>query len=185
MIYSGSNRQMLTSLFKDYARPFYQSSEFLFLDKLDKELYNSFIAGHFTAADTTLSEEDLNYIMAWSLGHTYYVQEICNRLYAANFRRIGPQDVNMIILQLLDERTPLYQIYRDLLTSLQYSLLKALAIEGQTEQPTSSFVDTHQLGAVSAVKRSLEALENKHLVFYEDGKYYLLDVFLMRWLQRQ
>jgi AAA+ ATPase superfamily predicted ATPase len=186
MIYSGSNRHMLLSLFNDYARPFYQSSGFLFLEKLDKEKYKSFIAGHFKASGCVLSEDALNYILDWPLGHTYYVQEICNRLYAASFRRIEPQDVNIIILQIMEERTPLYQIYRDLLTSSQYSLLKALAIEGQTEQPTSSgFVTKYQLGAISTVKRSLEALENKHLIFNEEGKYFLMDVFLMRWLQRQ
>jgi len=186
MIYSGSNRHMLVSLFNDYARPFYQSSGFLFLGKLDKETYKTFIAGHFNKAGTEISQEALDSIMDWTLGHTYYVQEVCSSLYAINFSHIGVPEVNRIIIQLMEERTPLYQIYRDLLTSSQYALLKALAIEGQTEQPTSTgFVTTYQLGAVSTVKRSLEALVNKNIVFYEDGKYHLIDIFLMRWLQRQ
>ena len=84
----------------------------------------------------------------------------------------------------MQERTPLYQVYRDLLTSQQFNLLKALAKEIHTEQPTSAgFIKDHQLGAASTVKRSLDSLENKTLIFTEDGKYSLPDIFLMRWLQ--
>ena len=96
------------------------------------------------------------------------------------------EENNQVILQILEERTPLYNVYSDLLTSSQYALLKAMANEILTEQPTlSRLAATYHLGAASTVKRSLEALESKRLIYYEEGKYSLLDVFLMRWIQRQ
>jgi uncharacterized protein len=186
MIYSGSNRHMLTSLFSDYARPFYQSSGFLFLEKIDPETYKHFISGHFGKAGRAISPEALDHIIEWTLGITYYVQEICNRLYSTGFRKINIQEVKNTCLLVLEERAHLYQVYRELLTGQQFKLLIALAKEVSTEQPTSSgFVQQHNLGAVSTVKRSLDALENKNLIFPEEGKYVLPDVFLMRWLQRQ
>jgi len=184
MIYSGSNRHMLTSLFSDYARPFYQSSGFLFLEKLETEEYKNFISGHFETGKRQISEGALDYIMDWTMGITYYVQEICNRLYATGTKKIDVTEVKWICREVLEERNQLYQVYRELLTVQQFNLLRALAKEIYTEQPTSSaFISNYGLGATSTVKRSLESLETKSLVFLEDGKYVLPDVFLMRWLQ--
>ncbi len=186
MIYSGSNRRMLVSLFSDYARPFYQSTGFLFLDKIDPELYKSFIAQHFTKAGLKISDDALKLVLEWTIGYTYFVQEICNRLFSSGFPAIDTSEVKQLILQILEERTPLYQIYQNILTASQYSLLKAIAIEISIEKPNSSeFLTNHKLGAASSVKRSLEALETKDLILFENNNYSLTDVFLMRWLQRQ
>lgn len=186
MIYSGSNRRMLISLFSDYARPFYQSTGFLFLDKIDPLQYKGFILKHFKKAGRKISEDALSFILDWSKGHTYFVQEICNRLYSKDFKNIDTTEVKQVNLQILDERTPLYQAYKNMLTLSQYALLKAIAIETQIDKPNSSaFLTRHKLGAASSVIRSLEALETKDLIFFENNIYSLSDIFLMRWLQRQ
>lgn len=185
MIYSGSNRHMLTNLFNDYARPFYQSSGFLFLERLNKEIYFSFISGHFKSVNRIISHTALNHLYDWTTGITYYVQEVCNRLYATQAKKIDVPEVNAILLQIMEERTPLYLVYRDLLTKHQFNVLIALSKEVYADQPSSSaFLAEHNLGAASSVQRSLEALLNKNLIFQEDGKYILQEVFLMRWLQR-
>lgn len=184
MIYSGSNRHMLTSLFNDYARPFYQSSGYLFLGNLEQGVYQDFISGHFGWAGRTVTEPALDYLMDWTLGITYYVQEVCNRLYAAGSKKNDQQEIKDICFRILEERTPLYLVFRDLLTRQQFDLLVALAREVYTSQPGSmEFIRKHELGAVSTVNRSLEALLNKSLVFSEDGRYTLPDVFLLRWLR--
>lgn len=42
-IFSGSNRRIITSMFHDYNRPFYQSGATLYLDKIPKTSYSAFI----------------------------------------------------------------------------------------------------------------------------------------------
>ncbi len=186
MIYSGSNRRMLVSLFNDYARPFYQSTGFLFLDKIEPENYKTFISKHFKKGGQKISEEALDFILDWTQIHTYFVQEICNRLYSAGFTRIEIAEVKEVALRLLDERTPLYQVYKNILTVSQYTLLMAIAMETSIEKPNASaFLTKYKLGASSTVVRSLESLETKDLIQNENNKYALTDIFLMRWLQRQ
>ncbi len=186
MIFSGSNRRMLVSLFSEYARPFYQSSGFLFLDKIDPELYKVFIASHFKKAGRKIAEEALGFILDWAQGHTYFVQEICNRLYASGLAAIGIPEVKQVTFQILEERAPLYHVFQNMLTASQYALLKAIAHETSIEKHTaSSFLTRHKLGAASTVARSLEALETKDLILFENNSYSLSDIFLMRWLQRQ
>ncbi|NOU45934.1 MAG: ATP-binding protein [Bacteroidales bacterium] len=186
MIYSGSNRRMLVSLFNDYARPFYQSTGFLFLDKIDPEKYKAFISKHFKKGGRKISDEALNFILDWAQVHTYYVQEICNRLYANGLSNIDVTEAKGVVLSILDERTPLYQVYKNILTVSQYALLMAIAMETSIEKPNASaFLTKYKLGAASSVIRSLESLETKDLILFENKQYALTDVFLMRWLQRQ
>jgi uncharacterized protein len=186
MIYSGSNRRMLISLFNDYARPFYQSTGFLFLDKIDPDQYKGFISKHFGKAGRKISTDALEFILVWAKGHTYFVQEFCNRMYSTGDTAIDMADVKQVMLQILEERTPLYQVYQNMLTASQYALLKAIAMETQIDKPNSSaFLTKYKLGAASSVIRSLEALETKDLIFVENNIYSLTDIFLMRWLQRQ
>ncbi|MFA5972007.1 MAG: ATP-binding protein [Lentimicrobiaceae bacterium] len=186
MIYSGSNRHMLISLFNEYARPFYQSSSFLFLDKIDPQQYKKFIVSHFEKEGRKISENALLFILDWAQGHTYFVQEICNRLYSSEIAEIDTGEVKQITFRILEERTPLYQVYQNVLTVSQYALLNAIAMEKTLEKPNASaFIAKYKLGAASSVNRSLAALEAKDLILFENNSYSLTDIFLMRWLQRQ
>jgi len=186
MIYSGSNRHMLLSLFNDYARPFYQSTGFLFLDKINPDLYKEFILKHFRKSGRKISESALLLILDWAQGHTYFVQEICNRLYSSGYTVIDTAEVKQITYRILEERTPLYQVYNNVLTAAQFALLKAIAMETLLEKPNASaFISKYKLSGASSVNRSLEALEAKDLILFENNHYSLTDIFLMRWLQRQ
>ncbi|MEI6749195.1 MAG: AAA family ATPase [Bacteroidales bacterium] len=185
MIYSGSNRRMLISLFNDYARPFYQSSGFLFLGKIEPEEYKAFIGKHFKKNGRKISEDALSLILDWAQGHTYFVQEICNRLFSSGFTDIDTTGVKQVTYQIMEERSPLYQVYKNVLTASQYTLLKAIATETMIEKPNATaFLNKFKLGAASSVNRSLEALESKDLIIFENDNYSLTDIFLMRWLQR-
>lgn len=184
MIFSGSNRRMMISVFSDYARPFYQSSGFLFLEKIDTEKYASFIKRHFEKSGMEIADDALDFLLKWTKTHTYYVQETCNRLYSKKYSAITTENVKQIMLQILEERSHLYQMYQQTLSSVQFKLLKAIAIENGVEKPQSSlFLKNHNLGAASSVARALEALENKELVIQENGHFTLTDVFLLRWFQ--
>lgn len=186
LLYSGSNRRMLMSLFSEYGRPLYQSSGFLFLDKIDPEKYKPFIAGHFNRQGRKISEEALMFLLNWAQAHTYFVQEICNRLYSSGFKAIGIPEAKLVIFRILEERAPLYQVYENMLTASQYKLLKAIAKETEIVKPNASgFLAKYGLGAASSVSRSLEALVTRDIIIFENQAYSFADVFLMRWLQRQ
>ncbi|MDN5349793.1 MAG: uncharacterized protein PWQ54_1189 [Bacteroidales bacterium] len=186
MIFSGSNKRMITSIFSDYARPFYQSSSFLFLQKIDNKIYADFIKHHFQKAGRHITNKSIDYIFEWTLGHTYYVQEFCNRLFASGNTIIEPHQCKHIAEQIIKERDPLYAMFRNILTKSQFKLLQAIAHELAVKQPNASaFIKSHKLVAPSTVNRALTALVEKDLIDYDNDEYSLNDIFLMRWLQRQ
>jgi hypothetical protein len=47
----------------------------------------------------------------------------------------------------------------------------------------AEFVRRYDLGTPSSVQTALLALQEKELVYEEDGRWWLQDVFLSRWLE--
>lgn len=70
-IFSGSQKHLLLSMFNDYGRPFYQSSELLNLGKIDKETYKSFILGKFKKGKRNIEQPALELIMKYTEIHTF------------------------------------------------------------------------------------------------------------------
>ena len=64
---------------------------------------------------------------------------------------------------ILFEHEPVFFQYRELLSSLQWKLLHAIALETHIEKPTGQyFLTKHRLGNAASILRALEALTNKY-----------------------
>ncbi len=188
-IFSGSETNMLISMFNDAKRPFYQSTQMLHLTTIPVDEYANFIMEWMNKGGKHISEEATHHLLKLTRTHTYYVQVICNRLFASNQSEIGIQNVNDELVKVLKENEYVYFNYRHILSEVQWKLLKAIAKDGEVRSFTSKdFLSRHGLGAASSVTRALESLSNKDMInrFYDnDGKYYRVnDVFLEKWLQR-
>ncbi|MDR2813743.1 MAG: ATP-binding protein [Prevotellaceae bacterium] len=184
-VFSGSNKHLLTSMFSDYGRPFYQSSDFLFLEKIEANAYCRFIrekfAKHGKAIATELIKEALEYYRV----HTFYVQYFFNKLFENSEKTVTKVMVEQVHRLILEEREHIYYSYRNLLTSYQFLLLKAIAREGGISQPNASdFIAKHGLKQGSSVNRALSALVDKEMVYEETGVYYVYDVFFSKWLAK-
>lgn len=188
-IFSGSQQHLMTQLFADPSRPFYQSAGFLKIDKIKAEVYASFIRHHFVKAGMIIGPDAINAMLDWADNHTYYVQLLCNRVYAA---ASGEEDCEFWKIQaarLLQEQEIVFFKYRELLTKQQWLLLKAIAYEGIVYYPTSKdFIRKHELGSPSTVLRSLQALTDKEMIYSDytrEGQlfYSVYDVLFRRWMQ--
>ncbi len=187
-IFCGSSKHVLNEMFNNSKRPFFGSTQFIYLNEIDYKVYGAFIKNHFVEKKIKIEEDALNYILDFSRRHTYYTQVICNKLYATINKLIAIQDVKNQCAELLKENEPTYLNYRNLLTTSQWNLLKAIGKEEKLYQPNSQrFIATHHLGTPSNVQRSLESLLTKEMIFKEenaDGVFYsVYDCFLARWLE--
>ncbi len=128
-------------------------------------------------------------MLHWTDHHTYYVQLLCNRVFAAAPRKMEDAFWKTQAAQLLQEQEIVFFKYRDLLTKQQWNLLKAMAHEGMTYYPTSKdFIATHELGSPATVLRSLQALTYKEMIYSDyttEGQlfYSVYDVLFRRWMQ--
>jgi AAA+ ATPase superfamily predicted ATPase len=185
-IFSGSQKHLLLSMFSEYGRPFYQSSEILNLRKIERETYKSFIQAKFEMGKMDIGPVALELIMKYSENHTFYVQYLCNKLYSSNFREIKPETVTDTLLKILEENEVIYFNYKKLLTRLQFNIMEAIAKEGGVNKPTSKdFIGKYHIGTPSSVKTALTALLKKEMIYQDEGKIDVYDIFFSKWLERR
>ena len=183
-IFSGSSKHMLENMFMSAGRPFYQSSELMYLDRINENDYNLFIRENFNRGGRSIDETSVKKVFEWTRLHTYYVQYVCNLLYEKGGKITGEIEVNHVFHQIITDFEPQYINYRNLLSAHQFRLLKAIATEDGVTQPTSgSFITKNDLTSPSSVSTSLKALAGKEMIVFDLSKWNVYDVFFSRWLE--
>jgi AAA+ ATPase superfamily predicted ATPase len=187
-IFTGSHQHLMKNLFTNPSKPFYRSTQLISIKKIDRSDYREFIALKFTNGKKQIADEIINQILDWTEDYTYYVQLLCNKVYSSSNKVVNEQTWKYQALELLKEQQIIFLGYRDLLTSHQWGLLKAIAKEGNVSSPTSKdFIGKHSLGSPATVLRSLKALQDKELIYATIDlsgakQYFVYDVFLKQWL---
>jgi len=188
-VFSGSQQHLMTELFTSPKRPFYRSSQIMKLKKLDRKIYSEFVIKMFRNNKKEISPEIVGEIMNWTNSHTFYVQQLCNRIYSVTSEKVSDKNWREQAYLLLKEQETVFFSLRNMLTNPQWQLLKAIAHEGIVYQPTSkSFITKYGLGSSATVLRSLKSIQGYELVYNEfdaDGASYysVYDVFFQRWME--
>lgn len=188
-IFCGSKKHLMIEIFNSAKRPFFSSTQMTKLNPIAEEKYQFFIREKFEERKRRISDEAIGFILEWTKDHTYYTQTVCNNLYASQLKSIDVLDVKRVCNDLLLMQQTTYIQYRNLLSPVQWKLLIAIAKEEKLYQPQSKdFLQRHQLGTPASIKRALDALMEKEMIYSDEDNhmiwYQVYDVFLSRWLQR-
>lgn len=186
-LFCGSKRHMMLDIFSNERNPFYRSTEFLSLDKIDKDVYAAFIQQQFQQSDIHISPDAIEYILSWTKRHTYFTQRLCHTIYNLGVHNVSTDEAKQAALQIIQADTVIFNQYQQMLTAGQWNFLIAVAKEDHVSQITSQqFLQKYKLGNASSVSRNVASLIEKDLLADEivDGKtlYSLNDVFLSRYL---
>ena len=189
-IFCGSQRNLMINIFSNIKRPFYASTQFLFLEKINREAYFSFIQNKFSESGMQITGEALTMILEWSLMHTFYTQSLCNILYYTSESQITKETVKLACVELLKRNEPVFYQYRQLLTVAQWNFLIAIAKEGEVKQLTAQkFISQYEIGTPANARRISKSLLEKELLLELPSKkettYRVYDVFLSRWLENE
>ncbi len=188
-IFSGSQQYLMNELFPVPSRPFYRSASMMRIGKIDRKEYSLFILKKFSENSIPISDNIINQILDWTDNHTYYVQLLCNRVFIRGKQPVTEQDWKEEAERLLQEQEPVFFNYRGMLTSGQWNLLKAAALENELFEPTGyDFISRHGLGNPATVLRTLQALLRMELIYFdyspEGRKYYKInDLLFRRWVE--
>jgi uncharacterized protein len=183
-IFSGSSKHMLENMFMSPGKPFYQSSELIYLERIKAADYRIFIKENFSRVRKEIDDVSIDKVFNWTRLHTYYVQYVFNHLYGKTENIIREEQVNNVFHQIITDYEPQYINYRNLLAPHQFRLLKAIAVEDGVTQPTSGeFIRKNDLTSPSSVSTSLQALADKEMIVHDQSRWQVYDVFLSRWLE--
>ncbi len=184
-IFSGSKQHVMYEMFGSPKRPFYQSTAMMTLEPLHKEIYYDFASRFFQAKNGEMSEDVFGQLYDRFNGYTWYIQSVLNRLYEREKRVTDYRQVNEAILSILSDKSSQYDTLMMFLTENQLNLLKAIAQEGTVSRPQSKeFVSKYDLPTLSSIKKALEVLKEKDLVYQTVDGYIVYDRFLDIWLKR-
>jgi len=182
MIFLGSQQDMLVSMFSDYGRPFYQSSDMLQLLPIPKEEYLPFIARHMEAGKRNV---DMQIIDNWYdrlKGHTLYMQQMMNYLYDAKPKKWKKYDYEMFFAGVVQQQEHYFITYRNLLSDIQWKVLQAVAAEGYVEKVQSKeWLMKHKLGTSSTIGAAVKVLTEREMLAKEAKGYRLMNPFFEYW----
>ncbi len=183
-IFSGSQPSIITPMFFDHSRPFYQSAEIMRLEKLEKEEYFNFISEKFVSTKKLIEPEVIYDILDWTERHTYYTQYFCNKLWGRGIKKITNEIISQVKNEIIVDKEKFFIELRHLLPPNQLSLLRAIGKNKGIEKPSSiGFISKYKLSSTSTINSALKALLEKELVYKDNGIYKIYDVFLRRFLQ--
>ena len=188
-IFSGSKKHLMLEMFEGANRPFFASTSILGLSEIPEGMYKTFIRDKFMERKRTIDDEAIDFILSWTLLHTYYTQIICNAVFSTGVKNIHIETVKRVC----DEQLKMQQVtnmqYRSLLSPIQWQLLLAIAKEGMVAEPQAhGFLRKYKIGAASSAQKALNVLLEKEMVCsIETTKktvFRVYNIFLMRWLER-
>lgn len=187
-IFSGSQRHTMSTIFTSASRPFFQSVSMMHLDPIDMPKYDSFARNLFASGGRILSSGVTETVYTISQGVTWYTQKLFNTLYANT--QIGEVCTIDMVAEALDYvlKTQSYSYEETLfrLPEKQKMVLIALAKNGPSTAITSgSFLRKFSLPSPSTVQSAVRGLMEKDFVTYEQGTYYVYDLFFSMWIRRE
>ncbi|MBN2167503.1 MAG: ATP-binding protein [Marinilabiliaceae bacterium] len=182
-IFSGSNKHLLMSMFSDYGRPFYQSTEIVVLERIKKDEYVDFVYKHFVNSKKVIQKMDIeDWIDIYDV-YTFYVQYFFNKLYSTGIKTITYELMHSIAWEILKEREYIYFNYKNLITVSQFNLIKAIAKEGRIDTPNAGwFIQKYHLVQPSSVSRGIQSLLDKEMIYKDEFGYKVYDLFFSQWL---
>ena len=188
-IFCGSKKHLMADIFTNEKKPFYASTSFVSLSKIDEAPYTAFIRRLFNERQRNITSEAIQFILTWTRRHTYYTQQLCHTIYANGNQTIDLEEVKLACSQLMQQNEAVYLQYRQMLTNKQWEYLIAIAKEESVQQITAAaFLKRHKIGTPSVSRRLADALCEKGLLNDDstlDGTVYSVsDVFLSHWMER-
>jgi hypothetical protein len=183
-IFSGSQEDMLVSMFSDYGRAFYQSADLLKLEPISKQEYIPFIMEHMKEGKRMVDETVISSWYDKLKGHTYYVQYAMNHLYAVKPKNWNSRKYEEFFKEIIFRQEPYFVTYKNLLTSLQWKILEAVAQEGYVEKVQSKdWLMRHKLGTPSSVSAAIKLLNKRELLAFDQQGYRLMNPLMEQWLK--
>jgi len=187
-IFCGSKRRILIDMFSNAKRPFYNSTQFMQLEKIERIKYTEFICKMFEKDAIIIEKKAIELILNLSECYTFYTQKICNRIYSYKPEIVNIEIVNSSYAEIIEENRLSYLQLRSLLTKAQWNYLIAVAKEKEISKINAQeFLMKYKIGTASNSKRLMEALIEKDLITeiqnLKENSYTIADVFLSYWLR--
>lgn len=185
-LFLGSRTHILSDMFTNKSRAFYNSAFAMNLDALPKKDTINFLIDRFSLSDITLDKETADYLIEQSGNVPYYIQFLASEIwqYIINQRKaVDKEIINVCSNKILDLKSDYYLELFDRQTSYQKKLLKALAIS-ESNIFSADYAKKFRLSAQSTTQKALTGLINCGLIEKNGNDYSFDDPFFRQFVLR-
>lgn len=184
-VFAGSRHHVMSEMFGSAKRPFYQSTEILSLDVIDRSEYEQFARRHFATRRQSVDSTVFKVLYDRFDGITWYVQSVLNRIWESGEGLTDLRQIDAAVGDLVEGSDI---VFHDLFRSqnpASRTLLRAIAKAGCVAEPTSSaFLAHYGLKSHSTVQSALRDLVENDLLYRSDKGYLVYDRLFSLWLAR-
>lgn len=173
----GSRHHMLSELFEKQSNPFYKFGDVIYLPKIPRAEWVTYIQHQFHATKKIISIELANHIAGLVQDHSYYVQQLCYLVWVSTNGKVTKEIIRSATESLLSQNALLYTRDTENLSNVQFSFLKAVAEGVHTGLSSKAILSLYQLGTSANVLKIKKALIDKELIDETQGVYFLDPVY--------
>ena len=160
----GSKRHMLLNIFNNYGMPFYKFGDILFLSKIERAEWVTFISERFADTGKQISTELAGLIADKMKNHPYYTQQLSQQVWfrtpdSGCTKEIVEEAFSSLIAQL----SLLFANVVDSLTPKQLNFLLAVA-DGVSNFFSKEVLTKYKLGTSANIKNLRKATLGKDLI---------------------
>lgn len=179
----GSKRHMLLDIFNSYNMPFYKFGNIMFLQKIEREEWISFIQRRFSESGKNISQECCGLIADRMKNHPYYTQQLSQQTWLRTGSEATPEIIDQAFLDIIGQLSLLFANMIDSLTPKQINFLIAVA-NGVTNFSSKEVLTKYQLGTSANIKNLKKVATEKDLIDTLPGnKIELQDPTFEYWLK--
>lgn len=172
----GSQRHLMSVLFTDSTQPFYRFGETIFLQKIDREEWVSFIADRFETSGKKITSQLAGLIADKAAFHSYYVQYLSRLCWNNTEKNVTEEIINQSFDDLLNDQVNIFQRITERLTHYQVNYIKAFC-QGETKFSSMKVLKDYNLGSPGNIKRIEKVMEDLEIIDYSEGKPFFTDPF--------
>ena len=184
-VFAGSKKHIMQKMFTSSTRPFYQSTQILNIGEIERQEYANFAIENFAKKNLKISEDTFNAMYDRFEGHTWYIQNLLNRLYGYG-EEVNLESVEFAVNQVVSEYSYSYIDLLNSLTASNVRLIEAIASEGCVKEIyAGEFISKYKLTGASSVSASLTKLEENEIVYKSENGYIIYDRFMSEWLRKR
>ncbi len=180
----GSQQHMMAELFVKQSKAFYKFGEIIYLPKISRSDWVTYITNQFARTKKSISTELANEIAAMVKEHSYYVQQLSHLVWLKTEKKASSQNVVDAIDDLLSQNAMLYMRDTENLTTPQFNFLKALADGHTTNLSSNKTINEYRLGTSANVLKIKKALLQKELIEESVRKIEFLDPCYELWFKK-
>lgn len=173
----GSRQHMMAELFEKQSNPFYKFGDVMYLPKISRNDWISFIEGQFRSTKKIISEELANLVAALVQDHSYYVQQLSYLVWISTAKTVTQATVMSAAETLLEQNSMLYTRDTENLTNAQFNFLKALAEGVHSGLSSKDVLHKYQLGTSANALKIKRGLIQKELIDDSNGIHFLDPVY--------